>query len=94
MQTYSQESSKQKLTSLKDWKFSDNAIEKSFRFKDFREAMSFMVRISYICEEKNHHPDWTNVYNKLTIRLSSHDAGGVTDRDFELAGEIEKVTVF
>ena len=52
-----------------------------------------MVRVSFICESKNHHPEWTNVYNKLVIKLSTHDAGGVTDKDFDLAGEIENIKV-
>ncbi len=91
MITYNQESSKQKLSSLKDWKFINNTLEKQFLFKNFQEAISFMVRASFICESKNHHPEWTNVYNKLLIKLSTHDSGGVTDKDFELAGEIEKI---
>src|SRR4051794_20762496 len=89
--TYNSDSAKDKLKSLSDWKFENNAIEKQFVFKNFPEAISFMVRAGFICEKKNHHPDWTNVYNKLTIRLSTHDAGGVTDKDFDLASEIEKL---
>ena len=91
MTTYNSDSAKEKLASLKEWKFLDNAIEKQFIFKNFQEAISFMVRVSFICESKNHHPEWTNVYNKLLIRLSTHDAGGVTDKDFNLAGEIENI---
>ena len=91
MKTYTQSSASEKLSVLNGWSFSGNQLEKKFTFKDFRQAMSTMVRISYLCEELNHHPDWTNVYNKLTVRLSTHDAGGVTDKDFELAGRIEKV---
>jgi 4a-hydroxytetrahydrobiopterin dehydratase len=48
-----------------------------------------MVRISYLCEQRNHHPEWTNVYNRLAIRFSTHDAGGVTDKDFEIAQAID-----
>lgn len=90
MVTYNQESSKEKLSSLKEWKFINNTLEKQFLFKNFQEAISFMVRVSFICESKNHHPEWTNVYNKLLIKLSTHDSGGVTDKDFDLAKEIEK----
>ena len=91
MNTYTSENSKDKLSALKGWSFKNNAIEKKFVFKNFQEAISFMVRVGFICESKNHHPDWTNVYNKLTIRLSTHDAGGVTDKDFNLAEEIENI---
>ncbi len=91
MNIYNLDSSKEKLSLLKDWKFIDNSIEKKYTFKNFQEAISFMVRVSFICESKNHHPEWTNVYNKLVIKLSTHDAGGVTDKDFDLAGEIENI---
>ena len=93
MNIYNPDSSKEKLSLLKDWKFNNNSIEKKFTFKNFQEAISFMVRVSFICESKNHHPEWTNVYNKLVIKLSTHDAGGVTDKDFDLAGEIENIKV-
>lgn len=91
MKTYSSENSSEKLTSLPGWKFKDNALEKDFVYTNFREAMSQMLQIAFICESKDHHPEWTNVYNKLKIRLSTHDAGGVTDKDFSLAAEIEKL---
>ena len=91
MNIYDSISAKEKLSALKGWVFENNAIEKKYAFKNFQEAISFMVRISFICESKNHHPEWINVYNKLTIRLSTHDADGVTDKDFILAGEIDKI---
>ena len=90
MNTYTDLSASEKLSALKGWSFSNNQLEKKITFGDFQQAMSAMVRISYICEKMNHHPDWTNVYNRLTIRLSTHDAGGVTDKDFELAGKIDQ----
>jgi pterin-4a-carbinolamine dehydratase len=92
MNVYDALTIKEKLSTLKDWNYTDNALEKKFVFKDFKEALSFMVRVGLICETKNHHPEWTNVYNKLTIRFNTHDAGGVTDKDFMLAGEIDKIT--
>ncbi len=91
MKTYSAENSSEKLSGLPGWKFNNNALEKDFVFKNFREAISQMIRIAFICESMNHHPEWTNVYNKLNVRLSTHDAGGVTDKDFSLASEIEKL---
>jgi 4a-hydroxytetrahydrobiopterin dehydratase len=91
MENYTAETASTKMRNLKGWTFSNNCLVKEFKFKDFREAMSFMVRVSYFCEEKNHHPEWTNVYNKVSIRLSTHDAGGVTDKDFELASLIDSI---
>lgn len=91
MTTYDSNTSSVKLSALKGWSFKDNAIEKQYTFKNFQEAMGFVVRISYICESKNHHPEWTNVYNKLTLRFSTHSDGGVTDKDFNIAAEIDNI---
>lgn len=79
------------LTSLEGWEYIDGAIETTFEFKDFKETFSIMTHIAFECEKLNHHPDWTNVYNTLNIRLSTHDAGGVTDKDFKLAHTIEGI---
>lgn len=87
---YNEEEVKPRLVFLIGWNFKENGIEKSFKFKDFIQAFSFMTRVALEAEKRNHHPDWFNVYNEVRIRLSSHDAGGVTDRDFELAEAIEK----
>lgn len=65
---------------------------RSFVFGDFSEAFSFMTRVALIAEKMNHHPDWSNVYNKVTIRLSTHDAGNtVTEKDRILAAAIDKL---
>ena len=72
-----------------DWVFKDNGIEKKFQFKDFIEAFGFMTKVAILAEKMNHHPEWFNVYNKVNIRLSSHDFGGVTLKDFDLASQIE-----
>jgi 4a-hydroxytetrahydrobiopterin dehydratase len=81
------------LADLPGWKFKRDALAKEFKFGSFREAMSFLVRVSYEAEGMNHHPEWTNVYNRVAIRLNTHDAGGrVTAKDVELAGKIEKVS--
>ena len=78
------------LTSLPGWKFQRNALAKEFKFGSFREALSFMVRAGFEAEAMNHHPEWTNVYNRVAIRLNTHDAGGkVTAKDVELAGRME-----
>lgn len=81
----------ERLAQLKGWGFVDNFITKSYTFKDFKEAFSAMTRIAFECEKMNHHPNWENVYNTLVIKLSTHDAGGVTDKDFKLAQTIETI---
>ena len=81
------------LGGLPGWKFRRDALEKSFAFGSFREALSFMVRVGFEAEEMNHHPNWTNVYNRVAIRLSTHDAGGkVTAKDVDLAHRIERIS--
>jgi 4a-hydroxytetrahydrobiopterin dehydratase len=67
------------------------ALEKSFRFKDFSEAFALLTRVAMHAEKIDHHPEFTNVWNRLDFRLTTHDAGGVTDRDRELAAAIEKL---
>lgn len=80
-----------KLESLEGWQYIDGAIETSFEFANFKEAFTVMTRIAFEAEVQNHHPDWSNVYNSLNIRLSTHDANGVTDKDFKLAQAIENI---
>lgn len=79
------------LDFLPGWTKDGNGLVKNFKFQNFREAMSAMLSISYEAEAINHHPEWSNVYNKLSIRLSTHDAGGITEKDIELAKRIENV---
>jgi 4a-hydroxytetrahydrobiopterin dehydratase len=72
------------------WKEENNCLKKSFQFKDFVEAFSFMTQVALIAEKMDHHPFWTNVYNKVTIELSTHDAGDkVTAKDHQLAKAID-----
>jgi 4a-hydroxytetrahydrobiopterin dehydratase len=66
-----------------------NAIARDFRFRNFSEAFGFMTRVALSAEKAGHHPDWSNSYNKVSIRLSTHDAGGVTERDIALARAID-----
>ncbi|MFN2395872.1 MAG: 4a-hydroxytetrahydrobiopterin dehydratase [Bacteroidales bacterium] len=74
------------------WKETNNQLERSFEFKDFVQAFSFMTRVAIVAEKMGHHPWWSNVYNKVEIRLSTHDAGDVvTDKDRKLAEEIDKL---
>lgn len=75
-----------------NWKEENNALKKIFSFKDFSEAFAFMTRVALIAEKMNHHPTWTNTWNKVTIELSTHDAGNtVTDLDKRLAEAIDKL---
>tara|TARA_R110000868_G_scaffold265712_3_gene524642 strand:+ start:3015 stop:3305 length:291 start_codon:yes stop_codon:yes gene_type:complete len=78
-----------KLLRFPDWEYYDNAIHAEFEFENFKDCFSAMSRIAFECEALNHHPDWSNVYNVLSISLSTHDAGGVTNKDFKLAEAIE-----
>ena len=74
------------------WLEKNNALVKTFIFKDFNEAFGFMSRVALIAEKMNHHPNWHNTYNQVTIELSTHEAGNIiTDKDRKLAEEIEKL---
>lgn len=68
-----------------------DAISKSFRFKSFSEAWGFMSRAALAAEKMNHHPEWFNVYNKVEVTLSTHDAGGLTELDVELARRMDAI---
>ena len=70
---------------LPDWEVSEEFLFRVFLFKNFVEAFDFMTAVSSVAEEMNHHPDWANVYNKVEVRLSTHDSNGVTSLDVELA---------
>jgi len=74
------------------WKEEDNKLKRDFEFKNFNEAFGFMTRVALIAEKMDHHPWWSNVYNKVSIELNTHDAGNtVTDRDRKLAAAIDKL---
>ena len=79
------------LKMLNGWDLKNNGIEKSFVFNDFKQAFSVMTHIAMECEVKNHHPEWSNVYNRLHIRFSTHDAGGLTALDFTLARIVDEI---
>jgi len=75
------------LATLPDWQLdvSRDAISRVFKFGDFAEAFGFMARLALVAERMDHHPEWSNVYNKVTVLLTTHDAGGLTMKDVELA---------
>lgn len=74
------------------WKENNNMLVRDFEFKDFVEAFSFMTRVAFLAEKHQHHPDWSNSYNKVTVRLTTHDAGQkITDLDRKMAAEIDQL---
>lgn len=79
------------LKELSDWTFDAerDAIKRSFKFRDFNEAFGFMSRVALAAEKANHHPEWSNVWNRVDILLTTHDAGGLTGRDIDLARTID-----
>ncbi len=83
------------LARLEGWRAVDgrDAIQREFRFKDFNAAFGFMSRVALYAERHDHHPEWTNVYNRVAITLSTHDAGGVTDKDVALAHFIDEAAL-
>jgi 4a-hydroxytetrahydrobiopterin dehydratase len=81
------------LLALPGWTFAADSLAKEFKFGSFREAFSFMTRVGFEAEAMDHHPDWTNVYNRVVIRLNTHDAGGkVTAKDVALARKIQAIS--
>jgi 4a-hydroxytetrahydrobiopterin dehydratase len=87
------ENRKSALAKLSGWSEAagGDAISKTFTFKDFNEAFGFMTRAALVAEKMDHHPEWFNVYKKVEVTLSTHDAGGVTDLDVKLAQAMDKI---
>ena len=81
------------LAELSGWSLVDgrDAIQRSFQFKDFNHAWAFMSRVAPAAEAMNHHPEWSNVYNRVEIILTTHDCGGLSERDIQLARKIEEL---
>ena len=91
MKKLSEQDIEAKLLRYPDWEYYENALHAEFEFENFKDCFSAMSRIAFECEELNHHPNWSNIYNVLTISLTTHDANGVTDKDFKLAAAIEHI---
>ena len=83
-----------KLKKLSGWKFvkGRNAITKTFKFKNFTEAFGWMTSMAFYAEKKDHHPEWFNVYSTVEVTLSTHDAGGVTNLDLDMAREMNRTS--
>ncbi|MFZ5722897.1 MAG: 4a-hydroxytetrahydrobiopterin dehydratase [Pseudomonadota bacterium] len=77
------------LQQLPGWRHEGQALVREFRFGSFSEAFAFMTRVALLAEAQDHHPDWSNSWNRVIVRLSSHDAGGITARDLRLAQAID-----
>lgn len=86
-----QDELKEALRGLPGWELKDAKLHRAFRFRDFIQAFGFMTRVALIAEAKAHHPEWFNVYNQVTIDLTTHDAGGISDRDVEMARRINEI---
>ncbi|MBZ9786288.1 4a-hydroxytetrahydrobiopterin dehydratase [Psychroflexus sp. CAK57W] len=91
MKPLQDEEIKSRLEKFEGWSFNENAIHTTLEFENFKEAFAAMTRIAFEAEAQQHHPQWYNVYNTLEISLSTHDAEGVTDKDFKLAEKIEEI---
>ncbi len=79
------------LGELPEWSLDDGKLYRRFEFEDFGAAFAFMIRVALLSERRDHHPEWTNVYNRVDVWLTSHDAGGLTERDTALAEAISGI---
>jgi 4a-hydroxytetrahydrobiopterin dehydratase len=82
---------KSRLAAHPAWTHTDGRLCREFLFPTFSEAFGFMARAALAAEKLDHHPDWTNVWNRVAVSLQTHDAGGVTDLDFRLAAEMDRI---
>jgi 4a-hydroxytetrahydrobiopterin dehydratase len=73
------------------WSIKEGKLYREFKFPDFVLAFGFMTKVAILAEKANHHPEWSNVYNSVVINLTTHEAGGISKRDFELAQEVSKL---
>lgn len=87
----SAEDIQQRLTALSQWTLKDGKLHREYKFGSFVEAFGFMASCALAAEKRDHHPEWFNVYNRVTVDLTTHDAGGISARDFELATEMERL---
>ncbi len=85
------ESVASRLAELPGWRLEADALRRDFVFADFAEAFAFMTRVALAAEKMDHHPDWSNVWNRVSVSLSTHDAGGVTELDVRLAGLMDRM---
>jgi 4a-hydroxytetrahydrobiopterin dehydratase len=92
MKIYTDQEIEEKLSGdYKKWTYVDGVIRREFEFGDFTEAFSFMTAVALEAEKMGHHPDWSNVYNKVRVALNTHSASGITQLDFDLAARIDRI---
>ena len=91
MQVFSREEARSRLGALPGWEIEEGILVKTFKFKDFRAALHFVNRVGEVAEEAGHHPDIDIRYNRVRLTLTTHDAGGLTEKDFGLAGKAQKL---
>ncbi len=80
-----------RLVGLPGWRLENDKLHRNFEFDDFVNAFGFMAQIAIIAEKMDHHPEWSNVYNRVEVSLTTHDAGGLTELDFELATHMNRL---
>lgn len=92
MKTFSEEEIREHLAlHLKKWRFENNALKRDYKFVSFVDAFSFMTAVALEAEKMNHHPDWSNGYNKVNVSITNHSAGGITQNDFDLAEKMDRI---
>ena len=79
------------LLKLPEWSVQNGKLHREYKFPDFPQAIGFMMTAAVMIEKKDHHPEWFNVYNKVTVDLTTHDAGGITAKDLDLAATLEQI---
>lgn len=84
----------QKMQTIQGWELSNDrkSIQKNFKFETFIDAFAFMTKVAFLAEKATHHPEWFNVYNCVSITLTTHDCGGLSFKDFELAQQIDHLS--
>ena len=90
-QRLSEDEIRDRVGRLPGWQLLDGKLRREFQFENFVRAFGFMSAVALVAERMDHHPDWSNVYGRVVIELSTHDAGGLTDNDFRLAGAISEL---
>jgi len=93
MELLSQDEISARLAELGGWEQQGNALHRDFEFKDFTEAFGFMAQVACISERLFHHPEWSNVWNKVSISITNHSKGGITELDFDFAKRVNAVAV-
>ena len=91
MNSLTTEEINERLQHLNGWMLDGDAIKKEWQFKDFKEALKFINRIGALAESHDHHPELYNVYNKVALRFNTHFAGGITEKDFKIAADIDDI---